>query len=265
MLRTIVTGLVLALAVTAVTPAAARADDTSDELQMGAQLYQELKDKGEIVASSPLYDTLRPIAEATTRVVQPRLPYPVHWYIVHEGQPNAFAAPGGNVYVVDSLFTFVHNREELEGTLCHETSHLLYHDPLTEARRDKEIEGRELFATLLFGGGLGTLIAADIIGQLDSNHYSREVEERADLRGSDTCAAANSNPWGLVWLMEDFQNSDLKQPPEFLSDHPDDQHRIAALKQHFAQNPQTFARFEDNRKLATPLHIPKNLAETFVH
>ena len=265
MLRTILTALFVALAISAVTPVAARADDTSDELQMGAQLYSELKEKGEIVASSPLYDTLRPIAAAITRVVQSRLPYPVHWYIVHESQPNAFAAPGGNIYVVDSLFTFVHNREELEGTLCHESSHLLHHDSLHEARREQQVEGREIFATLLLGGGLGTFIAADLIGQLDSNHYSRDVEEAADITGSDTCATADSNPWGLVWLFQDFENSNLKQPPEFLSDHPDDEHRIAALEQHFKENPQTFARFSDNRKEATALHLPANLSETFEH
>jgi len=265
MLRPIASGIALALALTAIAPAAARADDTADELKMGAQLYSELKSRGEIVEASPLYDTLRPIAESITRVVQPRLPYPVRFYIVHEQQPNAFAAPGGNIYVVDALFRFVHNKEELEGTLCHESSHLLYHDPLTEARRDQAIENREILALLLLGGGLRTIIAADIIGQIDSNHYSRDVEERADLTGSDTCAAAGSNPWGLVWLFRDFENADLQQPPEFLSDHPDDEHRIAALMQHFQDNPKTFARFDDNPKHATPLHIPKTVPETLQH
>lgn len=76
----------------------------SDEVQMGAQLFDQLKSQSEIVQSSPLYDTLRPIAAAITKVIQPSYPYPIHFYIVHEAQPNAFAAPGGNIYVVDSLF-----------------------------------------------------------------------------------------------------------------------------------------------------------------
>ena len=262
-MRSIARAAVLALALT-LAPAGARADQTSDELAMGTQLYDQLKSKGEIVSASPLYDTLRPIADSITRIVQPQLPYPIHWYIVHESQPNAFAAPGGNVYVVDKLFYFVHNTEELAGTLCHETSHLLYHDSYTEQKRQNAIAGRELAAVLLFGGGLGTAIAADLIGQADANHYSRDVEERADLKGSDTCAAANYNPWGLVWLFQDFENSDLQQPPEFLSDHPDDQHRIEALQQHFRDNPQTFSRFSDDRKSATPMHLPKDRSEQFL-
>src|SRR5277367_5538231 len=111
----------------ALEPAGAMAQG-GDEAQMGAQLFNQLKAQGEIVSSSPLYDRLSPIATELTTVVQPQYQYPIHFYLVHESQPNAFAAPGGNVYVTDSLFYFVKNEQELEGTLCHETSHLLHHD-----------------------------------------------------------------------------------------------------------------------------------------
>jgi beta-barrel assembly-enhancing protease len=84
----------------------ARADET-EEQQLGAQLFAELKSQGEIVKSSPLYDVLKPIAVAITKVVQPQYQYPIHFYIVRESRPNAFAAPGGNIYVIDSLMYFV--------------------------------------------------------------------------------------------------------------------------------------------------------------
>ena len=244
----------------AVTAACAQDDE---ETQMGAQLYDELKQKGEIVTSSPLYDKLRPITSAITRVVQPKYQYPIHFYIVHEAQPNAFAAPGGNVYVVDSLFYFVHNAEELAGTLCHETSHLLHHDSMKEMAHNEAIRRREIAASILLGPSWGTILASSALGDLDSQHYSREQEEAADITGSDTCAAAGINPWGLVWLFQDFQNANFKTPPEILSDHPDNEHRISALEQHFQQNPQTFARFSSNRRTATALKVPKNAPEQF--
>ena len=89
---------------------------------MGQEVFNELKAKGEIVESSPLYDVLKPIADAITRSAQPRYNHPFKFYLVHEAQPNAFATPGGNVYVVDSLLYFVKNTDELSGTLCHEVS-----------------------------------------------------------------------------------------------------------------------------------------------
>jgi predicted Zn-dependent protease len=234
------------------------------EAQMGKELFDELKAKGEIVSSSPLYDNLRPIANAITKVIQPAYQHPIHFYIVHEKQPNAFAAPGGNIYVVDSLFYFVKNAEELAGTICHETSHLLHHDSVELMKQDQAIRRRAVAATVLLGPTTRTIVAAAVIARLDSLHHSRAAEERADITGSDTCASARYNPWGLVWLFSDFSNADLKAPPEILSDHPNDQHRIEALQQHFRDNPSTFASFSADPASATALRVPTNAAEQFL-
>ena len=241
-----------------------QSSDQYDEPAMGKELFDQLRSEGEIVESSPLYATLRPLAERITRVVQPQYDYPIHFYIVHEAQPNAFAAPGGNIYVTDSLFYFVRNTEELTGTICHETSHLLYHDSAHKMKEEQEVAARAIGATILLGPSVGTILAATTIGRLDALHYSREIEERADLRGSDTCALAGYNPWGLVWLFKDFSHADLKNPPEILSDHPDFQHRIAALEQHFQQNPERFSKSNPSPQSATPLSVPKNESEKFL-
>lgn len=230
---------------------------------MGAQVFQQLKEQGEIVTSSPLYETLRPIAGSITRVIQPQYAYPIHFYIVHEKQPNAFAAPGGNVYVVDSLFYFVHNTEELAGTICHEMSHLIHHDSMRKVQHDQAIRKREIAAEILMPN-VRTAVLAEMIGGLDSLHFSRGEEESADLAGADTCASAGYNPWGLVWLFNDFQNAKMKTPPEILSDHPDNTDRITALEHHFSEQPATFAKFSSNPKTAKPLKVPKNAPEKFL-
>jgi predicted Zn-dependent protease len=240
------------------------AADQPEEVQMGAQLFDQLKSQGEIVKSSPLYAALLPIAAQITKVVQPQYPYPIHFYIVHEKQPNAFAAPGGNIYVVDSLLYFVHDAQELEGTLCHESSHLLHHDSINLMKRNEGIRARAIAATILLGPTIGTALAMTAIAQLASLHYSRAAEEAADLKGADTCAAAGYDPWGLVWLFQEFSAADLKTPPEILSDHPDNDHRIQALKAHFARNPAVFAGFSSDPQAATHLHLPSNEAEQFL-
>lgn len=234
------------------------------EAQMGADTFAQLKDQGVIVAKSPLYDVLRPISDQITKVVAPQYQYPIHFYIVHGKDPNAFATPGGNVYVVDSLLYFVHNKQELAGTLCHETSHLIHHDSLSEYSHDEAIRRRQLIAMILLGPSWGSVLATSAIGDLDSLHYSRGAEEAADLTGADTCAKADLNPWGLVWLFQDFSNANMKTPPEILSDHPDNQNRINALEAHFRQNPSTFSRFSSDPQTATPLAVPKDSAEVFL-
>ncbi len=256
--------IILALALFATAAASAQDTDTADEAQLGAQTFEKLKSQGVIVASSPLYDELRPIERALVPITRQRYNYPIQFYIVHSKQPNAFAAPGGNVYVVDSLMYFVHNREELAGTLCHETSHLINHDSVNEMKHDEEIERREMIGEILLGPDFGTTLAASILGDLDSLHFSRSVEERADLEGADTCAAAALNPWGLVWLMKDFENADLQSPPEILSDHPDNAHRIERLEEYLKNNPARFARFSSDPKHATLLNLPKKPTETIL-
>lgn len=255
-------GAALALAGAA---SAAGVQSGDEELQLGQEVFNELKAKGEIIKSSPLYDLLRPVADAIGRAAQPRYEHPFKFYLVHETQPNAFATPGGNVYVVDSLLYFVKNREELAGTLCHEVSHTIHHDTVTLMEKEKKIEKREIGAAVLLGPTRAHILAIALIGKLHSLSYSRDVESRADLTGSDVCAATGNNPWGLVWLFQDFKNAQAHEIPQLLSDHPNDQHRGAALEQHFRDNPSVFGKFSSDPKSATPFSVPKNAPEVFLH
>jgi len=243
---------------------AARELDQDEEVQMGQEVFNELKAKGEIVESSPLYDQLRPIADAITRAAQPKYNHPFKFYLVHEAQPNAFATPGGNVYVVDSLLYFVKNTDELAGTLCHEVSHTIHHDTVTLMEKQERLRRREIGAAVLLGPTRAHVLAIALLGKLHSLGYSRDVEERADLTGSDVCAGARYNPWGLVWLFQDFSNARIGQVPELLSDHPNDQHRVDALQQHMRKDPEVFGKFSSDPKASTPFSAPKNAPESFM-
>lgn len=262
--KTLICISALTLCLTTVGSAADQQFGQDEEVQMGQQVFDGLKAKAEIIESSPLYDQLKPIADAITRAAQPRYNHPFKFYLVHEAQPNAFAAPGGNVYVVDSLLYFVRNADELAGTLCHEVSHTIHHDTMVLMEKQKKIAEREVGAAILLGPSRATLLAILLVGKLQSLGYSRDVESRADLTGSDVCAAAGYNPWGLVWLFRDFDNAKMAQVPQLLSDHPGNQNRIRALQQHFRSNPAVFAKFNSDPKSAAPLAVPKDAPEIFL-
>src|SRR5258708_5991076 len=125
--------------------------DQDEEVQMGQEVFNQLKAKGEIIESSPLYDQLKPIVDPIARAAQPRYNHPFKFYLVHETQPNAFATPGGNVYVVDSLLYFVKNTDQLAGTLCDEVSHTIHHDTMTLMEKQEKLERREVGAAILLG------------------------------------------------------------------------------------------------------------------
>jgi beta-barrel assembly-enhancing protease len=253
------------LVLAAAANAAAQQQNQDEEVQMGQEVFNELKAKGEIIESSPLYDQLKPIADAITRAAQPRYNHPFKFYLVHEPQPNAFATPGGNVYVVDSLLFFARNVDELAGTLCHEVSHTIHHDTVTLMEKERKVKEREVGAAILLGPSRAHVLAILLLGKLHSLSYSRDVESRADLTGSDVCASAGYNPWGLVWLFEDFNNAKMAQVPQLISDHPSNQNRVQALKKHFKVDPSAFAKFDSDPKNATKLTVPKNAPEVFLH
>ena len=245
-------------------PSSARADD--QEVTIGKQEAATLEKKGEILESSPYYAMLTPIARRIAEVANPQYSYPFHFILVHESKPNAFAVPGGSVYVTDSLMSFVENADELAGVLCHETSHDIHHDVVHNMNKNRTISYAASALGMLLGGAGG--IASSVIGvaaDVQSLHYSREVETQADLKGAETCAAAGFNPWGMVWLFEHFSKSGSGSQMEMLSDHPTDSHRIDTLKALFAAHPDRYGRFSPNIATATPLrgkarlkpHVPE--------
>lgn len=256
-------------------PAQAQAQTTSDqqaELQIGQQEYQALQQKGEILASSPDYAILNPIAQQIKRVTDPQYFMPFKFILVHEAQPNAFAVPGGNVYVTDSLMKFVQNREELAGVLCHETSHTIHHDVLNLYKKEQKTALGytlgDIAINILTGGRAQNTVnqATNVIFTLQTQGFSREVESAADHKGAQTCAAAGSNPWGMVWLFQQFEKADTGGSMEMLSDHPSDQHRIDDLKREFASDPSTFGRYSSNIAYATPLsRAPRSTGTAATH
>jgi len=253
-------GAVLAAALIARSASPTLADEGHDaEAQIGAQVYQQLQQKGEIVPRSAApgeYALLDPIASRIARVADPQYGFPFDFIIVHEKAPNAFAVPGGHVYVTDALLHFVQNKEELAGVLCHETSHDINHDVVDNNAKNQRlgsIIGIVGAVTGMSRSGFGQT-GEQLAYTLQSQGYSRAVESNADRKGAQTCAAAGYNPWGMVWLFENFEKADTGGSMEALSDHPNDSHRIEDLQREFAANPAVFGRFSSNIATATPLH-----------
>jgi predicted Zn-dependent protease len=250
-------GLAGAACATCALRSVALADD--QEAQIGQQVYDQLRQKGELIPRpNPMYAALDPIAARIKRIADPLYDYPFQFFLVHEKSPNAFAVPGGHVYVTDSLMHFAKYRDELAGVLSHEVSHDIHHDVVN-------LQGKQQGSALVIGL-LGSLFGADRsqIGQLaenlvfsyQTNKFSRSVESNADRLGAQICAKAGYNPYGLVWLFEQFESAGSDSSGiEFLSDHPSNQARIAALEQEFANDPALFGKFSSDQSSAARLTI----------
>lgn len=237
---------------------------TDKETELGDSVYKELKGEGKIIAKSPLYDAMNPVATTIIRVAQPQYEHPFKFYLIHDPRPNAGSVPGGAVYVTDQLLYFVRNTEELASVLCHETSHTIHHDSMNRVEQMEKAYGAAIGATILLGPTLANAIAASIITDMYKNAYSRQIETSADLKGSDTCAAAGYNPYGMIWLMQDFKEANPDELPQALSDHPSFESRIEALQKHFRENPAVFSGFNSDRKVAKPFSVSDDTPVVFL-
>jgi predicted Zn-dependent protease len=248
------------LALSSTAPALAYSQEEQWELQVGQQQYMQLAQQGKIIPQSQLYDALKPITDKIAAVADPQYFVPFHFILVNDRSPNAFAVPGGNVYVTAGLLQFAKNEDEVADVLCHEVSHDIHHDVYNEHRKNQGLQTiAGVLGTLLgIGGGYGGYLGQMAVGvgaDAQSKGYSREVESNADRAGAYNCAKAGFNPWGMVWLFGRMKSATSSggAHPEWLADHPTDDHRIADLEKLFAEDPATFGKFVNDPKTATAL------------
>lgn len=225
------------------------------ELQIGQQVYSQLDRQGKIIKDSPYYAVLDPLGRRIAATANRQYFTPFHFILVKDKNPNAFAVPGGNVYVTDTMMTFVQNKEELAGVLCHEVSHTVRHDVWDLYVKSQRVSLWSTLAQILLGQKSRIVsFGIDLLANVQVLRFSRDVERNADLTGAHVCAQSGVTPWGMVWMMKRFLDKNRSNGPEFLSDHPTDSHRIADLEKLFADNPGTFGQFNASLANATPMH-----------
>jgi predicted Zn-dependent protease len=226
-------------------PVAAWPDESSREesweIQFGQQRYMEYMQRGEIVPQqSPLYRTLDLIGDAIAAVANRQYFTPFHFVLLNEQTPNAFSMPGGNVYVTTALLSFLKNRDELAGVLCHEVNHDIHHDTYDVFQATQ--------------GGRSPQDPSVIAEE-------RAAEANADRAGAYTCAKAGFNPWGMVWNFRQYRQA-MGVSNNGGVDHPSDEQREADLVALFRNHSATFGRFSDDVATATPLAGSRQVAQS---
>ena len=206
------------------------------EVQVGRQAYEAYAQRGNIVPrQSQLYGTIDPIANAIASVADRQYYAPFRFILLNEAEPNAFSMPGGNVYVTTAMLSYLRNRDELAGVLCHEVNHDIHHDMYNvyEAQRRGE----------------------QTIG------YERAAETQADRAGAYTCAQAGFNPWGMVWNMRLHRGMASPQMAA-ASDHPSDDQRLAELSGLLSRDRTSFGKYRDDVADAAPLSHARVFAQS---
>jgi predicted Zn-dependent protease len=171
---------------------------------------------------------------------RPDLPW--HFGIIESPSVNAFATPGGNVFVTRGLVERFNSEPELSGVLAHEISHVVLRHQLHDIQKNAK-KGLVLDLATLKAGGL-TGDAARAVARVGLEGYvrglSREDELEADRLGVVLAARSGYDPYGLVIVLQTLEAAPQDSSTAlFLKTHPSPSDRIAVLG---AEMPPSFER-----------------------
>ncbi len=143
---------------------------------------------------------------------------------------NAFALPGGQVFITQALFDALETEGQLAGVLGHEIGHVI-------ARHgNKRMAKQQLFQGLATAGGVagGDVNAqrmSQMIAQMVSMKYGRDDELESDKWGVRLCALAGYDPRAMIGVMKVLeQAAGSGGPPEMMSTHPKPANRVAYIQ-----------------------------------
>jgi beta-barrel assembly-enhancing protease len=203
-----------------------------EEWRMGAALEQQLATEltfAEDAAALAYVNQLGQRLVAETEMAE--MPWTFH--IVADSAINAFATPGGHVYVNTGLIHAAGNVAELAGVMAHEISHGVGRHT---TERLTTLYGLDVVGSLILGDSPGILqqIAAQIIGSGAVAKFSRDDEREADRLGLQYMYAAGFNPEGMAAMFETLLESRQQRPnmlEQFFSSHPLTEERIETVRQ----------------------------------
>ncbi|MEP7148106.1 MAG: M48 family metallopeptidase [Acidobacteriota bacterium] len=160
--------------------------------------------------------------------------------VVNARDINAFALPGGPLYVNRGMIEAAKNEGEIAGVMAHEISHVALRHATAQATKQNSI-GNQLgtigliLGGAIFGGQGGAQLGA-IGAQVLQTRYSRDYETQADVLGSQIMANAGYDPRDLANMFRTIeQQSGGSRAPEWLSSHPNPGNRYQNINREASQ------------------------------
>ena len=161
--------------------------------------------------------------------------YPFEFHCVNDKAINAFALPGGFVFVNRGAMEAVDNEAQLAGVIAHELAHVALRHGTSEATKAQAAQTGVGILGAIFGGNAGGALLTEL-GRFSAGgvllRYSRSAETQADVVGTQVLYDAGYDPRALAQFFEKIDaDSKGQNPPEFFSDHPNPEHRVERVEE----------------------------------
>lgn len=212
-------------------PTSAWALSLGDEKELGRKILEMLRRRLPLIEDGDIITYVQSVGERLVQEVG-STPYQFQFFVVNEGVPNAFAIPGGYIFVYRGLIEMMSNEGELASILAHELSHIQarhIHRRLEEAKLVNLASIAGVVAAVLLGvAGGGKASQAVAMGSIAGAgsyqlQFSRENEREADQMGLRVLTSAGYSPQDMVSIMQRMNQDKWRASsklPSYLSTHP---------------------------------------------
>jgi beta-barrel assembly-enhancing protease len=200
-------------------------------LQAAGEVYKQMP---VLPDSSPETRYIQQLGRKLQAVIPANRSWPYQFHVIPSADINAFALPGGPIFVNLATITAADNEAELAGVLAHEMSHVYMQHSAKQAPKATTaqiIAG--LAGAVLPQSGLGNLARMGV--QFGAGtmlmKYSRKDEAQADAVGAVIMYRAGYNPKSMADFFQKLEQKYGSGGPQFLSDHPNPGNRQASIQQ----------------------------------
>jgi Zn-dependent protease with chaperone function len=248
---------------------------TTQEIQLGEKLSKEVSQQYPLIKDKRVDDYLNTLGHQLAAIA-PGPKYPYEFHCVNSKDIDAFALPGGFIYIDRGVIEEAHNEAQLAGVMAHEIAHVALRHGTNQATK-QQIWGTGIN---VLGGVIGGSAVGAIASQLGESltastillKYSRTSETQADILGTQILYDAGYDPRALVQFFETVELENKgKKPIQFFSDHPALENRTDRLNEEIDRLgglPQNYsadsAEFREIRRVVLSLPLPPALGPRFL-
>lgn len=157
--------------------------------------------------------------------------YPFQFYVLADNRTvNAFALPGGPIFITEALLTRLQNEDQLAGILGHEVGHVIARHSAEQMSKQELSQGISGAAGVA-AGDANSAYYAQVVANMVNMKYGRDDELESDDLGVRFMIQAGYNPEALIGVMDILEEaSGGSQVPEFQSTHPSPSNRREKIK-----------------------------------
>ncbi len=217
--------------------------DIREDIKAGEQASQQVEQQMPILRDESIATYVEDVGRRLVAAIPSEYQHPEFRYrfrVVDARDINAFALPGGPMYVNRGMIEAARTEGEMAGVMAHEISHVALRHATAQATETQKYQVGSVLGQIagaVIGGGIGQVVgtASQIGFGAGALRYSRKYETQSDILGAQIMARAGYNPRDLANMFRTIeQQSGGRGGPEWLSSHPNPGNRYERINQEAA-------------------------------